>query len=103
MSFEHRAEVALIRKSASQGDFREGGAGIHKKFTGVLDAALADKLADGRLIILSELARQVNRMNAGDRCQISQARRLQVSIIQSFAYSPQPGWSVGRTAFTDGA
>src|ERR1700693_1793779 len=66
----------------------------------MLDATLSEELADGRLIILAELARQVNRMDAGDRSQISQARRLEVSVLQSFPYSPQPSRSVSRASFT---
>src|SRR5260370_4568681 len=69
----------------------------------MLDAALADELADRGLVVFAELARQMHRVHAADRGQFRKAGSQQIRVLQRLAHSAQPQRSISSTVSLESA
>src|SRR5438105_10785536 len=95
--------MTLVGESASQSDLGQRRVGVREHVRGVFDPPFADVLTDGRLVVLTEFARQMHRMNPCDSGQLGETRGQQIRVLERFTYAPQPTGSIRSAHFTDGA
>src|ERR1700740_2150698 len=89
------AKMALVGKSRTQRDLRNGSVRIQKPMACRLDAQLAQIVSDTAEVAFAERARQMDRMDAHLRRQPAEHHRFLKPGVQNLCYSAEPITSAG--------